>query len=129
MTYGVCFIEAGLPAPSRIDELLKCCGLQVWTPDIAAADDGHIYGGALCLVIDMPREAGFRTFRLFRDHGVETPVLLVVDPGVESVLSGLDPRWGLEVVSRDCDPREILRRVEKLCRKRLYPDHPERLSA
>lgn len=130
MSYGVCFIQAGLPVPSRVDELLKCCGLDVWTPDYAEADDGHMYGEALCMVIDMPREAGFRVFRLFRDHGVETPVLLIVDAGLEGPLSGLDLGWGLEVVSRDCDPREVLRRVEMLCRNRhKHAGDGERLSA
>lgn len=129
MAYGVCLIAAGLPADSNLDELIRLTGLEVWTPDSAGAGDGHIYGGALCLVIDMPREAGFRTFRLFRDHGVETPVLLIVDPGLEAAMTGLDPEWGLEVMARGADPREILARVAELCRIRRHSSEPARLQA
>lgn len=118
MAYGVCLIAAGLPAPSQIEDLIRLCGLEVWTPDSVGADDGRIYSGALCMVIDMPREAGFKTFRLFRDHGVETPVLLIVDPGLEEAMGGLNPNWGLRVVSRSTGSRDILGHIEMMCRER-----------
>ncbi len=129
MSVGVCLIRAGLPAPDALAGLLTRCGLSVWTPAAPDADDGHIYGGALCIVIDMPREAGFRTLKLFRDYGVQTPVLLIVDPGLEKATAGTEWLGNIDVVSRNTDPREILRRIEALFRRRCQLEQEERIRA
>jgi DNA-binding response OmpR family regulator len=129
MPVGVCLIRAGLPAPDALGELLGKCGLSVWTPAAPDADDGHIYGGALCIVIDMPREAGFRTLKLFRDYGVETPILLIVDPGLEKATAGAEWLWGIDVVPRDVEPRDILRRIEALFLRRHRSETAGRLRA
>ncbi len=115
MPFGICLVAAGLPAPGALGELLRKCGLEVWTPTAPDADDGHIYAGALCIVIDMPREAGFRTLKLFRDYGVRTPVLLIVDPGLEKATAGAECAWTMDVVPRTAPAREILERIEVLC--------------
>lgn len=117
MSVGVCLVRAGLPAPDALAGLLRRCGLTVWTPAAADAEDGQIYGGALCIVIDMPGDAGYRTLKLFRDYGVETPVLLVVDPGLEKATAGAEAPWRMDVVSRSAAPRDILRRMEALFQK------------
>jgi hypothetical protein len=58
MVRGVCLVSAGLAGGSGLEEIFLGCGLQVWTPQSAL--DARIYGDALCLVIDMPRDAGYR---------------------------------------------------------------------
>ncbi len=124
MPVGVCLITAGLKMPASLENLLKWCGFEVWTPNSPDAGDGHIYDEAICLIIDMPGDAGFRTLRLFRDYGVKTPALLIVDPGLEAI-----GRQGgrLEVIPRTADAREILRWVEMVCRtRRSVHDVPER---
>lgn len=129
MPVGVCLIAAGLKMPAGLENLLKWCGFEVWTPNSPDASDGHIYDEAIGLIIDMPGDAGFRTLRLFRDYGVKTPALLIVDPGLEAI-----GRQGgrLEVISRTADARQILRWVETVCMtRRRAPDvlERERLSA
>lgn len=115
MSVGICLVRAGLPAPDVLSGLLHRCGLSVWTPD---ADDGQIYAGSLCIVIDMPGDAGFRTLKLFRDYGIETPVVLVVDPGLEKAAAGAKRFSRVEVLRRETQPREILRRIEA-----FFPQH------
>lgn len=116
MSVGVCVITAGLPAPSRIGELLMRCGVDVWTPDSPDADDGHIYDDAVCLVIDMPGDAGVRTLQLFREYSINTPALLIVDPGLERAFLGLKSQRLLSVLPRTADLRGALRWLEVMCR-------------
>lgn len=119
MPIGVCLITAGLTAPSAIGDLLQQCGFEVWTPDSPDASNGHIYDCAVCIVIDMPMDAGFHTLRLFRDYGINTPMLLIVDPGLEVACAGR--RSGrLGVVPRTADPREIMHWIESVCAAKRY---------
>lgn len=119
MPVGVCLITAGLTAPNTIGSLLQSCGFEVWTPDSPDACNGHIYDRAVCIVIDMPMDAGFRTLRLFRDYGISTPTLLIVDPGLEVACTGR--RSGrLGVVPRTADPREVMHWIESVCTAKQY---------
>lgn len=120
MTRGICLITAGLPADNGLAELFLNCGLEVWTPQLAV--DARIYESALCLVIDMPRDAGYRTLYLFRDYGVETPALLIVDPGCEVAISELNCGWVMDVIPRDATPLRIMRWVQSMCAARTVLD-------
>jgi hypothetical protein len=123
MAVGVCLIAAGLAAPSRVGELLRQCGVEVWTPTSPDADDGHIYDDAVCIVIDMPGEAGVRTLQLFRSYGINTPALLIVDPGLEKAFHGVKAASLLSVLPRTADLRGALHYLEIICRmkKRSEP--------
>ena len=131
MPVGVCLISAGLNRPGDLGNVLRWCGFDVWTPDSPGAN-GDGYDQAICIIIDMPGDAGFRTLQLFRDYGVRTPVLLIVDPGLEAI-----GRQGgrLELIPRTANSREILRWIESVCmiRQCAGTDHNkperERLSA
>jgi hypothetical protein len=119
MPVGICMITAGLAEPSAIGCLLQQCGFEVWTPDSPDACNGHIYNKAVCLVIDMPLDAGFHTLRLFRDYGINTPALLIVDPGLEVACA--DRRDGrLGVVPRTADPRKGLHWIASVCAAKQY---------
>ncbi len=118
MSVGVCLITAGLPEPSAIGELLGQCGVEVWTPTSPDADDGHIYDDAVCLVIDMPADAGVRTLQLLRDYGIGTPALLIVDPDLERAFRGVKCDRLLSVLPRTADLRGALRWLEIVCRTR-----------
>lgn len=107
---GICLITAGVEG--GLEPIFRACGLEVWTPQ--AAEDARIYGAALCLVIDMPRDAGYRTLRLFRDYGIATPALLIVDPGREVAVSELDCGGVMDVLPRDANPLRILRWIQSL---------------
>jgi len=95
--------------------ILERCGLEVWTPQSPDACDGTIYDHAVCLVIDMPQGAGYRTLRLFRSYGVTTPALLIVDPGREVDPVTLDCEGVMDVIVRTSSPLHILRWVQSLC--------------
>ncbi len=112
MAVGVCLITAGLPSTSGIGNLLDAGGLHVWTPATPVADDGHIYDDAVCMVIDMPGDAGFRTLKLFRDYRINTPALLIVDPGLERAFSGQRSDRVLSVLPRTMDLRGVLHWLE-----------------
>jgi hypothetical protein len=114
MAVGVCLVTAGLTDPTNIGAVLERCGFEVWTPDSPDACNGHIYDDAVCIVIDMPMDAGFHTLRLFRDYGINTPILVIVDPGLEVACAGR--RGGrLGVVPRTADPREVMHWIESVC--------------
>jgi DNA-binding response OmpR family regulator len=115
MSFGICFITAGLPQPSAAEALLRKCGIEVWTPTSPGADGGHIYEDAICLVLDMPRESGVETLRLLRDYGVKTPAILIVDSGFAPSPSDLEDAWVLNIIPRTADPREVLRWIESMC--------------
>lgn len=89
--------------------------MQVWTPQSPDASNGYIYDHAVCLVIDMPQGAGFRTLRLFRSYGITTPALLIVDPGREVDPVTLDCEGVMDVIVRTSSPLRILRWVQSLC--------------
>jgi hypothetical protein len=117
MPFGICLVAAGLSEPSTVGVLLQQCGFEVWTPDSPDACNGHIYDDAIGIVIDMPADAGFHTLRLFRDYGINTPILVIVDPGLEVACAGR--RSGrLGVVPRTADPREIMHWIEAVCAAR-----------
>jgi hypothetical protein len=109
---GICFISAGHDGGAELAELFRACGLVVWTPQ--SAEDARIYGAALCLVIDMSGEAGYRTLRLFRDYGITTPALLIVDPGREVAVSELNCGNVMDVIPRDAGPLRIMRWVRSM---------------
>jgi len=113
--FGICLIAAGSEQAGAIGRLLRECGLCVWTPNSPAADDGHIYERAVCLVIDMPGDAGVRTLQLLRDYNVRTPALLVVDAGYRPGPAELKNAWVLEVIPRTADPRVVLHWIESMC--------------
>ncbi len=119
MSVGICLITAGLPVPSSIGDLLQKCGFEVWTPDSPDAGNGHIYDDAVCIVIDMPVDAGFRTLRLFRAYGINTPALVIVDPGLEVVGEGRK-NGQLGVVPRTADIREVMHWIESVCAAKQY---------
>lgn len=129
MTRGVCLISAGLPVESGLRELIERCGLAVSTPQ--TTEDALVYGRALCLVIDMPEDAPYRTLRLFRDYGIATPALLVVDPGREMAVGELDCDGIMDILPRTANPLHILRWIQSLCAARNVLDNPPawRLSA
>ncbi|HUO97604.1 MAG TPA: hypothetical protein VMU01_03005 [Rhizomicrobium sp.] len=115
MPFAVCLIAAGLAQPSRIASVLERCGIPVWTPSSAGADEGGIYRNAICLVIDMPGDAGVRTLRLLRQYGIKTPALLIADSGYAPGPAELGDAWVLNVIPRTADPREVLRWIECMC--------------
>ena len=129
MKRRVCLISAGLPVESGLRELFESCGLTVSTPQ--TTEDALVYGRALCLVIDLPEDAPYRTLRLFRDYGITTPALLVVDPGREMAVSDLDCDGVMDILPRTENPLRILRWIQSLCAARNVLDHPQawRLSA
>jgi hypothetical protein len=122
---GICLITAD--AGGELEAIFRRCGLQVWTPQ--SVEDARIYGAALCLVIDMPRDAGFRTLRLFRDYGIETPALLIVDPGCEVAVSELKCGGVMDVLPRDANPLRILRWIQSMVAARRVLEQACRLSA
>jgi hypothetical protein len=115
MSFGICLISAGLDRTSAIETLLSQCGLTVWTPTSPGADDGHIYENAICLVIDMPGDAGVRTLQLLRDYGIRTPALLIVDDGYRPGPAELKNAWVLDVIPRTADGRGVLCWIESMC--------------
>jgi hypothetical protein len=129
MTRGVCLISAGLSVESGLRELFESCGLAVSTPH--TTEDALVYGRALCLVLDMPGDAPYRTLRLFREYGIATPALLVVDPGLEMAVSDLNCDGIMDILPRTASPLRILRWIQSLCAARNVLDHPQtwRLSA
>ncbi len=127
MVRGVCLISAGLPGGSELEAVLLCCGLQVWTPQ--TAEDASIYGDALCLVIDMPRDTGYRTLRLFRDYGIETPALVIVDPGCELTVSELNCVGVMDVIPRDVGPLRVLRWIQSMYAAHNVLDQAQRIPA
>lgn len=127
MARGICLISAGQNGDGALAELFGACGLEVWTPQ--SAEDARIYGAALCLVIDMPGEAGYRTLRLFRDYGVTTPALLIVDSGCEMAVSTLNCGNVMDVIPRDAGPLRIMRWIRSMVAARTVLDQAQRLSA
>jgi len=115
MPLGVCLISTVRPEPDPLKDLLQRCGFLVWTPSSPDADDGHIYDEAVCLVIDLPGEAGARTLKLLRDYGVKTPAVLVVDCGYRPMPDELGSPWTLNITPSPVDPRELLRWIETMC--------------
>lgn len=122
---GICLITAEVGG--ELEAIFRGCGLEVWTPH--SAEDARIYGEALCLVIDMPRDAGYRTLRLFRDYGVATPALLIVDPGREVALSELNCGGMMDIIRRDATPLRILRWIQSLLAARHVLEEAQRQSA
>ncbi len=118
MSIGVCLITAGLAAPSALGDLLRRCGITVWTPTSPDADDGHIYDAAVCVVIDMPGETGLRTLQLLRSYSINTPALLIVDPGLERAFQGLNGEGLLSVLPRGADMHGAMRWLEVVCQAR-----------
>jgi DNA-binding NarL/FixJ family response regulator len=127
MVRGVCLISAGLAGGSGLEEVFLCCGLQVWTSQ--SAEDASTYGDALCLVIDMPRDTGYRTLRLFRDYGIETPALLIVDPGCELAVSELNCAGVMDVIARDVSTLRVLRWIQSMYAARNVLDQVQRIPA
>ena len=122
---GICLITAGVDG--ALEEVFRGCGLDVWTP--RSAEDVRVCDAALCLVIDMPRDGGYRTLRLFRDYGVATPALLIVDPGREVPVSELDCGHVMDVLPRDANPLRILRWIQSLLAARHVIEETQRRSA
>ncbi|GAA0579600.1 hypothetical protein [Rhizomicrobium electricum] len=127
MTRGICLISAGHDDGADFAGLFTGCGLDVWTPQ--SVEDAGIYGAALCLVIDMAGEAGYRTLRLFRDYGITTPALLIVDPGSEVAISELNCGNVMDVIPRDASPLRIMRWIQSMVAARSVLDQAQRLSA
>lgn len=120
-------ISAANTGAVALDDLFRRCGLSVWTPQ--SAGDARMYSSAICLVIDMPGDAAYQTLQLFRDYGVDTPALLIVDPGKEVALSELNCGNVMDVVPRDTNPLRIMRWVQSLLVARTALDQSQRLSA
>lgn len=124
---GICLISAANAGAVALEALFRSCGLAVWTPQLA--EDARVYGEALCLVIDMPGAAGYHTLRLFRDYGVQTPALLIVDPGREMAISELNCGNVMDVVPRDANPLRIMRWIQSLLAAETVLGTAQRLSA
>ena len=125
MSLGICMISTERPYPDPVTDLLQRCGFEVWTPNTPGADDGHIYGGAVCLIIDLPGVAGIHTLKLLRDYDVKTPAVLVVDGGYQALPDELGSPWALNITPRPVDPRELLRWIESMCITRKLLDRIE----
>jgi len=67
--------------------------------------------------------------RLFRDYGIETPALLIVDPGEEVAVSELNCGNVMDVVPRDANPLQIMRWIQSMLAARCALDQAHRLSA
>jgi DNA-binding NarL/FixJ family response regulator len=127
MARGICLISAGQDGGKELAGLFQACGLEVWTPQ--SAEDARIYGAAMCLVIDMPGEAGYRTLRLFRDYGIATPALLIVDRGSEVAISELKCGNVMDIIPRDAGPLRIMRWIQSMVAASSVLDQAQRLSA
>jgi hypothetical protein len=127
MMRGICLISAGHDGGQNLAGLFRACCLEVWTPQ--SVEDARIYGAALCLVIDMAGDAGYRTLRLFREYGITTPALLIVDPGCEVAVSELNCGNVMDVIPRDANPLRIMRWIQSMIAARSVLDQAQRLSA
>ena len=77
----------------------------------------------------MPRDAGYRTLKLFRAYGIETPALLIVDPGSETAISALDCSGVMDIIPRDIGSLRVLRWIQSMLAARRVLNRIERLSA
>lgn len=117
---GVCLISAGRDAADSIGALLSSCGLAVWSPySDGASYEETKYECALCLVLNMPDQAGLETLELFRRYGIWTPAILIVDNKDEMPADRLLQTGTLAVIPRPVETREFLRWIECICATQL----------
>lgn len=124
---GICLISAGNSGAPALEALFRRSGLAVLTPQ--STEDAQVYADALCLVIDMPGDAGYHTLRLFRDYDIQTPALLIVDPGYAVAISELNCGNVMDVVPRDANPLRIMRWIQSLVAAKSVLQQVHRLSA
>ena len=128
MARAIYLIRAGNGSSDDLEALLRRGGLDVKTPE--TLDDPEVYESAVCLVIDMPGDAPYRTLRLFRDYGIATPALLIVDPDAAVTISELNCGGIMDIVPRGANPLGIMRWIQSLCAARQVLDRqPLQVSA
>ena len=114
MAPGICLFASAPADHDRLAALLGGCGLKLWpakTPDeYMAAPQAK---ADLCLLIDLPDEAGVEMLEDLRRRNVRLPAILVSDADISK--ARLHRAAVLDVLPKTASPRAVLDWIECVC--------------
>lgn len=114
MVPGICLFASAPAEHSRLAALLDGCGLNLWP---ATTSDEYMASprakSDLCLLIDLPDEAGVEMLEDLRRRNVRLPAILVSDREISR--SRLNEAAVLDVLPKTASPRAVLDWIECVC--------------
>lgn len=116
MTIAIGLITLDADVSGHVGGIVSRCGLSVWTvdsPDAYYRDSRRSH--TLCVIIDLPGQAGLEALEALRDLGIRSPAILIGDPGRTLPSARLANACALDVLPRPVETSDLLGWIECVC--------------